>query len=374
MTVIYLIRHAQAEGNLYKMMQGHWDGGVTPLGREQIRLLAERFKNIKVDKVYSSDLFRTRLTASAVLKYNDVPMILDKRLREINVGPWEGEFFGNVSHKSPELMDTFMNDPANWYLEGAETYADVQKRAMEALREIAENNEGSSVAAASHGVTISTILSAITGRPYNGENKVPICGNTAINKIVYENGSFTLEYENDTSHLDALNATKWTWSGVVRSESIDPREDEEFYKACYRDSWIAAHGSGYGFNADVYYHSAIKHYLENNASVIKLWIDDEPAGIVELDAARGASQGIGWISLIYLRPEFRHRGFGIQLLGRAYFFFEKLGRDKIRLHVAADNKNAVKFYQNWGFEIIAADPGAIGPLYLMEKKLGTERL
>ena len=26
MTKIYLIRHAEAEGNLYRRIQGHWDG------------------------------------------------------------------------------------------------------------------------------------------------------------------------------------------------------------------------------------------------------------------------------------------------------------------------------------------------------------
>ena len=29
MTEIYLIRHTQAEGNRYRIMQGHWDGDVT---------------------------------------------------------------------------------------------------------------------------------------------------------------------------------------------------------------------------------------------------------------------------------------------------------------------------------------------------------
>ena len=29
MTEIYVIRHVEAEGNLYRMMQGNWDGGVT---------------------------------------------------------------------------------------------------------------------------------------------------------------------------------------------------------------------------------------------------------------------------------------------------------------------------------------------------------
>ena len=32
MTKIYLIRHAEAEGNLYRRIQGHWDGSITPLG------------------------------------------------------------------------------------------------------------------------------------------------------------------------------------------------------------------------------------------------------------------------------------------------------------------------------------------------------
>ena len=31
MTEIYLIRHVQAEGNLYRVMQGHFDGAVTAL-------------------------------------------------------------------------------------------------------------------------------------------------------------------------------------------------------------------------------------------------------------------------------------------------------------------------------------------------------
>ena len=41
MTEIYLIRHSQAQGNRYRMMQGSWDGEVTDLGRRQIEALAE---------------------------------------------------------------------------------------------------------------------------------------------------------------------------------------------------------------------------------------------------------------------------------------------------------------------------------------------
>ena len=52
MTEIYLIRHAQAEGNLYRMMHGHWDGSVTALGLKQIDALAERFRTVHVDALW----------------------------------------------------------------------------------------------------------------------------------------------------------------------------------------------------------------------------------------------------------------------------------------------------------------------------------
>ena len=52
MTEIFLIRHTQAEGNIYRMMQGFWDGAVTEAGVRQQRALRERFLSVPVDKVY----------------------------------------------------------------------------------------------------------------------------------------------------------------------------------------------------------------------------------------------------------------------------------------------------------------------------------
>ena len=142
MTEIYLIRHTQAEGNRYRIMQGHWDGGVTATGLKQIELLAERFRDLPVDAVYASDLYRARLTAGAVTRWGGQSLQIDKRLREINVGPWETQFFGNVFHDDPERAYRFIRDPENFYLEGAETYAQVRQRAVAALTDIARANLG----------------------------------------------------------------------------------------------------------------------------------------------------------------------------------------------------------------------------------------
>jgi len=65
MTTIYLIRHAEAEGNLYRIAHGHEEGLITDYrGPRQIRALARRFRDIPVDAVYASDLIRTRTPPS----------------------------------------------------------------------------------------------------------------------------------------------------------------------------------------------------------------------------------------------------------------------------------------------------------------------
>ena len=47
MTTIYLVRHAEAEGNLYRIAHGHYNSCITDdRGCRQIRALAERFRDV----------------------------------------------------------------------------------------------------------------------------------------------------------------------------------------------------------------------------------------------------------------------------------------------------------------------------------------
>ena len=112
-------------------------GGVTEQGRRQIELLAERLRGLSFDAVYSSDLYRACLTASAVYRPLGLPLRTDPSLREINVGPWERTFFGNLLHDQAESARTFLLDPARWQLPGAETLSQVAQRALPALEAIA---------------------------------------------------------------------------------------------------------------------------------------------------------------------------------------------------------------------------------------------
>ena len=68
MTKFYVIRHAEAEGNLYRRIHGWYDSLITPNGYRQIAALEGRFAQEPIDAVYSSDLFRTKTTAGAIYR------------------------------------------------------------------------------------------------------------------------------------------------------------------------------------------------------------------------------------------------------------------------------------------------------------------
>ena len=370
MTKLYLIRHIQAEGNLFRLMQGDWDGEPTALGLRQAQHLAQRFASIPLDAIYSSDLCRAKMTAEALLDAHPLPLQLDTRLREINVGVWEGRFFGDLSHEQPEAIRRFLRREDGWQPAGAESYADVTARAWTALEEILRAHEGQSVAIVSHGVTIRCLLAKMLRIGAGDPARLPLGGNTSVSLVAYQNGGFTPVCLGDCAHLPAADAPDWDAAPDLRAEAIDPLREADFYISCYADAWRAAHGSFAGFSADSYLRAADAHHRADENAVLRLWADGEAVGLVDLDTQRGADEAWGWISLLYLREDYRNRGIGVQLLGRTIMRYRALGRRALRLTVAEDNLPARAFYRRWGFQAIGAEPGSRGRLYLMEKRIG----
>lgn len=377
MTNIYLIRHAEAEGNLYRRIQGHWNGRVTPRGLRQIDALAERFRDIPLDALYSSDLQRTCTTAGAITRYHALELQTTPRLREICMGTWEGRPWGDVEYEQPEQMHFFNNDPEKWSVPGSEPFAAVQQRMSDVLRELAQRHEGQTIAAVSHGMAIRAYICAVLGVPSAEISRIPHGDNTAVTLVRFENGVPSLEYYNNNSHLppelSTFNRQTWWKSespdlGNLRFAPLHFPEDDEFYMHCYADAWQAAHGSTDGFVPSLYLRSAHRH-AKTPDTLVKILSGDRVAGVIELDPARGEQDGYGWVSFLYLLPEFRGLGWGVQLLGHALWYFETCARRAVRLHVAETNTRAIEFYEHYGFEKIGRDPGVSSDLYLMEKPL-----
>ena len=380
MTSIYLIRHAEAEGNLFRRAQGHWNGKITARGKKQIDALAERFKDVKIDAVYSSDLDRAVETAGAILRGRDVPFKCTPLLREINMGVWEGESWGNITYRWPEQMYNFNNEPERWHVPGCESFDAVQSRMRDCMYELAAEHEGGTIAAVSHGMAIKILLMGVLGI-HSGDGQPMLHGdNTSVSLLQVDHTGIKAVYYNDNSHLSEELSTfaqqRW-WRDTtkddptsLRFEPLDPRDkaDADFYVRCYADSWAVAHGSSAGFTPSVYLTSARSHSAKDKNCVLKVMSGDTPAGILELDPRRGKDEGCGWVSLLYLCPEFRGKGYGVQLIGCAAAYFADRGRSAVRLHVAVTNEAAIGFYRHYGFDELAVEPGVSSDQLLMERK------
>ena len=243
-------------------------------------------------------------------------------------------------------------------------------RAWPAIEEILRKHEGESVAVVSHGVTIRCLLAKMLGITPGDPNSLPLGGNTAVSCLRYENGVFTPDYLGDCAHLEALHIPVWEQTPDLWAETIDPMKEADFYLSCYEDAWRAAHGTTRGFTPENYLFAAAAHRQADPGAVLRLWAEDEPVGLVDMDTRRGVHAGYGWLSLIYLRPEFRRQGMGIQLLGRVIMHYRGLGRRSLRLYAAEDNRAAMAFYRHWGFEKIGSEQGRFGRVWMLEKKIG----
>ena len=168
MTIIYLIRHAEAEGNLYRRCHGHYNSLITENGYHQITALKNRFETIKVDAVYSSDLFRTCETSKAVGAAKGLELNTDSELREIGCGIWEDMTWANLNRLDPENLAKFMSCDESWSVEGSETFPEVRNRMRRALKRIADQHDGQTVAVFSHGMAMRTVVSSYYGVAING--------------------------------------------------------------------------------------------------------------------------------------------------------------------------------------------------------------
>jgi probable phosphoglycerate mutase len=378
MTKIYLIRHAEAEGNLYRRIHGWYDGAVTDMGYRQIEALKQRFADIKIDAVYSSDLKRARETASAIYIPKKLPLRQLKKLREVNMGIWEDRCWGEVEQFQPEQVSYLNFSPDKWQIDGCENYFDSLNRIRQTIINIATQNKGKNVAVVSHGSIIRILLADTFGYRPDEINRVLYCDNTAVVLLNVDNNRITIEYYNDNSHLpeeiSAFHRETW-WKSDDGKDGrnlyflpMDVYKSGNLYLRRYRDAWIQSHGNDDGFSP-IYLDWARKRSRENPQTVMEAFLEGTPCGMLELAQSYGQAEGVGHISFLYLEEEYRGKGLAIQMIGQAHSFYKNLGRKKLRLKVTETNRRAFTFYQKYGFRIVEKELGQIGEICVMERDI-----
>lgn len=328
MTKLYLIRHAEAEGNVFRRMHGQYNSSITPNGMRQIEALQKRFENVPVDAVYASDLIRACTTAGAIYRPKGLPLQKDSRFREVRVGVWEDVPFGLLDREDPERNRAFSKAPQTWSVEGSETYEEYTGRFLEALDEVARRHDGQSVAVFSHGM----VMRAALARLFFGDDagSLPHSENTAVTTITWENGRYHLESLFDASHISPEIATlgrQLWWRGEGH------RDMNLWFRPADGEDRPLFQALGY---APCPEDRAFVSYLENEA-----------AGAVFL---RSAGAGTGGIAFLGLLPEYRGLGLAAQLLGCAVSEFRKEGQSRLVLLQAPPAGGAERFFARFDLQ------------------------
>ncbi|MCU1394716.1 MAG: fructose-2,6-bisphosphatase [Ilumatobacteraceae bacterium] len=104
------------------------------------------------DAIWSSDLERASLTAAIIAEIIGIgPVLLDARLRETDVGPWQGLTHDEVEAGWPGFLEDHRRP------EGFEPYDDAAARMIAAFVDIAAASPGEEVLVISHGGAIRAV-------------------------------------------------------------------------------------------------------------------------------------------------------------------------------------------------------------------------
>lgn len=203
MTTLFLVRHGRTGWNKEQIFRGHKDVPLDEVGREEALLVGERLKGEGIRGVFSSPLSRARETALAVAQFHKIEVQVLAGLNDLNFGEWEGLSRQEVEERYPDLYEQWQKTPDRVIFPGGEGLDAVSSRAMGAVKDIINRHPQEAVALVSHRVVLKVLICALLGLDnshfWNIAQDI-----TAINCFHHRNGTWVVNFLNDTCHLKGV--------------------------------------------------------------------------------------------------------------------------------------------------------------------------
>lgn len=157
---VFIVRHGETDYNVEHRWQGHLDVPLNKNGLYQAQSLAKYLQNEPIDAIYASDLKRAYDTAQAIADAKQMKVVADARLREINLGVFQGLTNRQIQEAYPYEKMQWDNNNKFSPAEGESRYQ-VQERAHQAWQEITNQADIHTIVLLSHGGTIRMLLERI---------------------------------------------------------------------------------------------------------------------------------------------------------------------------------------------------------------------
>jgi 2,3-bisphosphoglycerate-dependent phosphoglycerate mutase len=206
MKTTYFVRHGSTDGNETGAYQLH----TIPLsekGLAQVVFVAERFKNIPVDVIISSDMTRAAQTADGIARAVGRIVVHSEFFHEIlRPSAVRGKLKADpdVMKITEHLIRYFADDTQRHSDE--ENFFDIRRRAVAGLDFIAKRPE-ENILVVTHGMILKMLIAVMI----DGEHTSPEFflkldrflhpSNTGITKCLWRDGAWRLVVWNDHAHL-----------------------------------------------------------------------------------------------------------------------------------------------------------------------------
>jgi len=202
MTRFLLVRHGVTDWIEQELLHGISDIPLSEHGKIQAKLTAETFKDINVDRLYSSSLSRAMQTAEEISKVTSLKITPVEGLKEMDFGWMEGKRDHWHTLKGNPILVVFyiIARLISGFLSG-ERFGRFKHRVVNAWKKIIAENPSGTVAVVAHAGVLRNILAhEFGGCPVY--NRKFIFANCSVSEIERdENENMRLIEVNRNAHL-----------------------------------------------------------------------------------------------------------------------------------------------------------------------------
>jgi broad specificity phosphatase PhoE len=203
---VIFIRPGETDWNRDLRYQGWVAIPLNEHGKRQVERLANFVRNIGLKALFTSDLKRAQQTADILSEKLGFAAQSDARLRERDIGKWQGLTRREMEGWYPQDYGQFQADPDNFIIPGGESRKQVRDRMRAAFEEILKANPGETVGIISHSTVINALLADIIPGVQFGSVDVSNTGVTSIH--LREDGHWQLVAADDVTHLEGMESQR----------------------------------------------------------------------------------------------------------------------------------------------------------------------
>lgn len=150
---LIMIRHPKTEANERKLVYGWTDSLYSEAGKATIPGIVRGLHDVKIDRIYSSPLTRTRLLAEAIAADHgpaapDQPtgcaapdIVIDDRIKEMNFGKFENMTIPELEEKYPVEFSEYRKNFNDCIVPGGESFRQLSERTVAFLQDIYDRHE-----------------------------------------------------------------------------------------------------------------------------------------------------------------------------------------------------------------------------------------